>query len=165
MQNVLLDLPPIGKTRRVHGLEHATIHLLSRRVSHVSFSGLSIPFGFWLWGRVEAEEIKHAASEALRRLQAGESQLVLHPRCGTNLAVGGMVTGLAGFVAGLSPNRREGLFEKLPRVIVAATIAMIFAGPLGFFVQERVTTSADAATLSFGSIIRISPTLYFVEVR
>ena len=165
MQNTLFDIPPFGKTRRVHGLEHATIHLLSRRVRHVSFSGLSIPFGFWLWGNVEPEEVSHAATEALRRLQAGESQLVLHPRCGTNLAVGGMVTGLASFFASLSPNTHEAWIEKLPRVIIAATVAMIFAGPLGFLVQERVTTSADASRLSLGSVIRLNKSLYFVEVR
>ena len=165
MGNPILDVPPLGKVRRVHGLEHATIHILSRRVRHVSFSGLSIPFGFWLVGNVEPEEVSYAANEALRRLQAGESTLAIHPRCGTNLAVSGMLTGLTGFFASFSLDPKEHWIEKLPRVIAAATIAMIFAGPIGFAVQENVTTSPDASNLRLGNINRINPSLYFVEVH
>lgn len=165
MGNPILDLPPLGKVRRVHGLEHATIHILSRRVRHVSFSGLSIPFGFWLVGNVEPEEVSYAANEALRRLQAGEGALAVHPRCGTNLAVSGMLTGLTGFFASFSFDPKEHWVEKLPRVIAAATIAMIFAGPIGFAVQENITTSPDASQLRLGKINRINPSLYFVEVH
>jgi hypothetical protein len=165
MSNPLLEIPPFGKVRRVHGLEHATIHILSRRVRHVSFSGLSIPYGFWLVGTVEPEEVSYAANEALRRLQAGEGNLAVHPRCGTNLAVGGLLTGVTSLFASFSFDPKEYWLEKLPRVIAAATIAMIFAGPLGFAVQENITTSPDAANLSLGKITRLNPTLYFVEVH
>lgn len=165
MANPILELPFLGKVRRVHGLEHATIHLLSRRVRHVSFSGLSIPLGFWLVGKVEPEEVSYAANEALRRLKGGESNLVIHPRCGTNLAVGGLLTGLTSLFASFSFDPKEHWLEKLPRVVVAATIAMVFAGPLGFAVQENVTTSSDASALSLGAITRLNDALYFVEVR
>ncbi len=69
----LLELPGIGKVRRVHALEHATITLLSRRHSDLSMVGRSTPRGFWLYGNVEQDELLRTTNEALRRLQGGEA--------------------------------------------------------------------------------------------
>lgn len=164
----LLELPGIGKVRRVHALEHATITLLSRRLHNVNMVGRSTPRGFWLYGNVPREELERAVAEALRRLQAGEAALAIHPRCGTNLAVAGLLTGVSSFLASLSFNQDERPLDKLPRVILAATAAMIVAGPAGLAVQEAVTTCPDAAPLSIGPIKqsqRGGLTIYFVEVK
>ena len=48
----VLDIPYIRKTRRNHGLEHATIHLLSQRVPGLRIVGRSDSGGFWLWGAI-----------------------------------------------------------------------------------------------------------------
>ncbi|MBA3532287.1 MAG: hypothetical protein H0T73_10240 [Ardenticatenales bacterium] len=168
LKDWLLELPGIGKVRRVHALEHATITLLSQRFHRLSMVGRSTPNGFWLYGNVEQDMVEEAVQDALRRLQAGEAELAIHPRCGTNLAVAGMLTGLSSFLASLSFNQDEPLLDKLPRVILAATAAMVIAQPAGLAVQEAFTTCPDASYLSIGKIRqtkRGSLTIYFVEVK
>jgi fructose-1,6-bisphosphatase/sedoheptulose 1,7-bisphosphatase-like protein len=73
-------------------------------------------------------------------LQAGEAALAVHPRCGTNLVVAGLLTALAAILAvGRKPS-----IKKLPDVILATTFAAFIAQPLGLTLQARVTTSPDA---------------------
>lgn len=163
-----LELPGIGKVRRVHALEHATITLLSRRLGRVSMIGRSTPKGFWLYGKVKQDDLKQAVDEALKRLQGGEASLAIHPRCGTNLVVAGVLTGFSSFLASFSFSKNEAMLEKLPRMILAATAAMIFAAPVGLSVQQKVTTSPDASYLSVGKIKQYQKgnlTTYFVEVK
>jgi hypothetical protein len=125
--------------RQNHALEHATIHLLSRRHPQARLVGRSTPAGFVLYGDLSTEEVAHAATEALVRLQAGESHLAIHPRCGTNVAVTGILVGAAGFSAGL--DRRRSWLERLPLALMAATLAAFVAQPLALLVQERLTTT------------------------
>lgn len=154
IRETLLELPGIGKVRRVHALEHATITLMGERDPHLRVIGRSTPNGFWLYGDVQTDEIRTCAEEALRRLQSGQAELAIHPRCGTNLAVAGLLTGFSSFLASASLGRRESPLSRLPRVIMAATAAMMVAQPLGLLVQEKVTTSPDASRLSLGPIKR-----------
>lgn len=164
----LLELPGIGKVRRVHGLEHATITLMSARNPDLRMIGRSTPNGFWLYGDTETDEVRHCAEQALRRLKGGEAGLVIHPRCGTNLAVAGLLTGFSSFIASSSFGRRENPLSKLPRVILAATAAMLVAQPLGLLVQEKVTTCPDASRLSIGPIKRTERgnlIIHFVTVK
>src|SRR5581483_6864729 len=79
-----LNLPYVRRTRRNHGLEHATVHVLNKPVSGRSDAG-----GFWLMGDVSTSEVEAAAREALRRMQNGEHQLAVHPNCGTGLVTTG----------------------------------------------------------------------------
>ena len=81
---MLLNLPLILETRRNHALEHATLHILARTY-HTSMAGHSNPTGFYLLGDIQIEDIADAATEAMKRLKAGESGLAVHPGCGTNL--------------------------------------------------------------------------------
>jgi len=87
MNKSILDFQPISRTRRNHSLEHATIHVLSKKFPNVTLAGMSSPSGFTLIGDVATEDVAEAAIEALRRLREGESQLALHPNCGTNFAI------------------------------------------------------------------------------
>ena len=48
----ILNLPVIRRVRRNHGLEHATIHILSRKVKNLSMAGRSTMRGFYLYGNV-----------------------------------------------------------------------------------------------------------------
>ncbi|MDQ4075026.1 MAG: DUF6391 domain-containing protein [Chloroflexota bacterium] len=168
LKDWLLELPGVGKVRRVHALEHATITLLSRRHRNLSMIGRSTPKGFWLYGDVDKEELESTANEALGRLQGGEASLAIHPRCGTNLAVAGMLTGVSSFLASLSIHKDERTIDKLPRVVLAATAAMLIAQPAGLAVQEGYTTCPDASNLSIGKIrqsTRGKVTVSFVEVN
>lgn len=146
----LLEQPIITALRQNHALEHATIHVLTQRYSHLHFVGRTTPRGFHIYGAVETEAVAAAASEALARLQAGERELALHHRCGTNLAVAGVLAGISSFIA---MGRRPRL-SKLPRVILAATAALVAAQPLGMMMQEFVTTSSQLADVKIEGVRR-----------
>src|SRR4030095_1559647 len=82
----VLDLHPYLATRRNHALEHATIHMLSRKYGDKNLAGHSHPTGFFLFGDLTLDDIRSAIEEAMTRLHAGEKELAIHPGCGTNLA-------------------------------------------------------------------------------
>ena len=142
----ILDIPLIASTRRNHGLEHATVHVLSERHPGVGIAGRSTPNGFYIYGDLTVEQVKAAADEAVARLRAGESRLTIHPGCGTNLVASGMMAGMAAFAA-TSLGKRRSRWESLPTAITAATLALLAAQPVGPLLQERITTSADMSAM------------------
>ncbi len=148
----LFDL--ITRIRRNHGLEHATVHVLSRRRSHLAVVGRSDWNGFTLYGPLDTAEITRAAREALQRLQQGESHLAVHPRCGTVLATTGLLTGLAAFLAiGVDGNSRSRFrWAALPTAVLAATLTAIFAQPLGLLLQERYTVTGQPGNLAIKTV-------------
>ncbi len=130
----------INAIRRNHALEHATISiLLSRHGPHMRVIGRAAPDGFYIYGDIPTERLKEFAHEGLARLQRGESHLAVSPLCGTNLAVAGVLAGLASLFAMGSRNRLQGI----PGAIMAAMLAVIAAQPLGRLVQKHVTTSPE----------------------
>jgi Domain of unknown function (DUF6391) len=149
----LLDWPLIARTRRNHGLEHATVHILSTHHPGISVVGRSTPNCFYIYGDLIAEQIHSAANEALARLRAGESHLTIHPGCGTNLVVSGTLAGAAAFTAVNVGSRRK-RWEMLPMAMLAATVALLLAQPLGPLLQERVTTSANMSTMEILGVWR-----------
>ncbi|MDQ7029755.1 MAG: DUF6391 domain-containing protein [Ardenticatenia bacterium] len=164
----MLELPGVGKVRRVHALEHATITLLSQRVADLHIAGRSTPRGFWLYGDVDTDEVRRAVADALDLLRRGVSSLAIHPNCGTNIAVAGVIAGVMSFLASASWGRREHPINRVPRAVLAATASVILARPLGFWVQAHVTTSPDVHNLHVGEIRRFKRgrlTVHFVEVR
>lgn len=149
----LLNSPRWLRTRRNHGLEHATIHVLTHNNPRRSVAGHSDAGGFWLLGDLTTAEIQLAADEALQRLRSGERWLAIHPNCGTNLVTAGLASGLAGGLA-LRGARRGEWFGRLPVAAVLSTLALLAARPLGTRLQERVTTSGDPGDLQIISIQR-----------
>ena len=87
----------IARIRRNHGLEHATIHVLSEGHKRFSAQGNSDHRGFHLniYGDVTGEEVAAAVAEAHRRLRSGERHLAVHPNCGTVLVTTAMLATLA----------------------------------------------------------------------
>lgn len=148
-----LDLPWIARTRRNHGLEHATVHILTERYPGIGVAGRSTPNCFYIYGELTAAQIHAAATEALARLRAGQSQLTIHPTCGTNFVASGTLAGVAAFTA-MSLGRRRSRWEMLPGAIVAATLALILAQPIGPLLQARITTSADVSALEILGVWR-----------
>jgi hypothetical protein len=137
----VLNLSAITRIRRNHALEHATIHVLSQRHRTLRLVGRSTLSGFFLYGQVDTASVASAASDALIRLQHGEKELAVHPRCGTNIAVAGMMAGLSTF--GVMSGRSRSKLERLPQVILAATLAILLAQPLGEVVQSKITTTSN----------------------
>jgi hypothetical protein len=130
----------LASVRRNHALEHATIAVLLGKVGpNTRLIGRASGHGFYIYGNVPTDKIRESAAEGLARLKQGESQLAVSPLCGTNLAVAGVLAGLASLVA--LGNRSR--WERLPTVLMAAVVAVVGAQPLGRVVQRYVTTSAD----------------------
>lgn len=150
----LLELPIISSTRRNHGLEHATIHVLSERIPNLRIVGRAQPNGFYLYGRVKTEEVAQAANEAIRRMRAGERQLAVHPGCGTNLVASGMLSGAFAFLLLLFSGRRARWYERLPNAVMGGMAGVAIAKPVGPWLQANVTTSADMHAMRVRHIVR-----------
>jgi hypothetical protein len=151
----MLNTPLISRVRRNHGLEHATIHMLSQKHPRTSLAGHSDQSGFWLMGDVSTEDVVTAAHEALARMRAGEHNLAVHPNCGTNFVTSGSVAGVAAATAmfGAGPRWRDKL-ERIPLAMTLATLTLILSQPLGYLLQERVTTSGHPQGLE---IVEVTP--------
>ncbi len=146
-----LNIPYIRRTRRNHGLEHATVHILSRRLKNVPMLGRSTDAGFVLYIDAPQEQVEAAVREALRRMQAGEHSLALHPGCGTSRLTTGLATALAGIVSLSGASRRDG-FNRLPLVVLLMILAVLVAEPLGIALQRHFTTEGDPGDLRIVSI-------------
>ncbi len=150
----LLAFQPIDRTRRNHGLEHATITLLSQKHRGLSMVGRSTSNGFYLYGNVSTEAVEQAAREALQRMKAGEHYLAVHPNCGTNFVTAGFAAAAAAFVGFLGAGNWRARLERLPFVAALITLALIFAQPLGLVIQRDITTSGEMRELEIIGITR-----------
>ena len=140
------------KTKRNHGLEHATITLMLPELRHDRMvAGYSVPGGFIVLGNIDTERIEASAHEGLRRMQAGEADLAISPFCGTNIVVGAGLATL-GVAAALRFGGRG--VRGLSRAFSNATFALVASRPLGRLVQQHYTTSADVASLRITSVSR-----------
>jgi hypothetical protein len=153
-------LAAAGRIRRHHALEHATMHILSRRPRDVTFYARASPRGLVVYGDLPTEDVVSAVTEALARLRNGEYQLAVHPNCGTNLVTAGTLTGLAALIVttvpGMGKKRTSPwhLLSSLPLAILAATLALLVAQPLGQALQANVTTDAEMKNLVLKHITR-----------
>ena len=151
----VLDVPYIRRTRRNHGLEHATIHMLSHKIKDLRMVGRSDSRGFWLLGDVSTHDVRQAVDTALTRMRGGEHGLAIHPNCGTNLVTIAFL-GAVATMAALTGSERDagGRFARLPLVMFGIMMAAIFGQPLGRQIQEHVTTLGDPGDLQ---IVEIRP--------
>ncbi len=140
-----------GAVRENHALEHATIVLLSKRFPEARLSGVSFATGFFVFGDVPTEAIQPTAEQALSRLRGGEPEMAIHERCGTNLAVAGMLTGLSAMT--VSKMRKP--YNTFNNVILASTAALVLARPLGLLVQRYVTTRTPGHTMRVRRVKRM----------
>ncbi len=147
----VLELPIVRRTRRNHGLEHATIHLLTAKKYRLS--GRSSGSGFLLFGDVPTEVVDEAAHEALRRMRNGEHGLAVHPNCGTNLVTSGLLTSLIAMLSLSGTSRRES-FNRLPLTMVLMMFTVLFSQPLGMSLQRYFTTDGNPADLEILRITR-----------
>lgn len=153
----VVDYPLLSRIRRNHGLEHATLHVLSARKPRTPMAGHSDMKGFWLLGDVSVEEVQSAVEEAQRRLRAGERNLAVHPNCGTNIVTSGILAGVAAIVGLFGAGQRfRDKLERLPLVVTLATLALIISQPVGRALQENITTSADLGDLEVVEIRVVS---------
>jgi hypothetical protein len=134
----------IGAVRRNHALEHATVSILLGRLGPgVRMVGRATADGFYIYGDIPTDRLEESAAEGLERLKRGEAGLAVSPLCGTNLAVAGLLAGASSLLA--LGNRSR--LERLPNVLLSATIAVLAAQPLGRLAQRHITTSPDLADM------------------
>jgi hypothetical protein len=151
----ILNFPAVSRTRRNHGLEHATLHVLARRFPGVPLAGHSTPGGFRLIGNIPIEAVAEAVDEAYHRLKAGEHQLAVHPNCGTNFVTTGTLAGLAASSAMLGGKRnRRDLLDRLALAAFLSVAVMILSQPLALRLQKEITTSGDLENLHVSEIRR-----------
>ena len=106
----------------------------------------SDPGGFTLLGDIPVEQARRAVSDALLHLQAGESSLAIHPNCGTNLAVTGVLTTAAALLGSRLSGGKAGWLTggRFGGALILVLPALVAAQPLGLKLQ-KVTTLADVA--------------------
>ncbi|HMN11459.1 MAG TPA: DUF6391 domain-containing protein [Bellilinea sp.] len=135
--------------RRNHALEHATFQILASRVPNLRGGGYSTPSGFYALGKLDINDLMTAAKEAELRLRNGESELAIHPNCGTNYAISGLAAGIVAWAAMLyRPKDFKDRINQLMNVITAVTVALILARSWGPKVQERYTTDPNLRGLT-----------------
>lgn len=158
----VLDIPFIRRTRRNHALEHATIHMLSRRIKKLSIAGRADDGGFYLYGEVETDTVRECADEALGRMQRGEHRWAVHPNCGTGLVTTSLLTSAAAMI-GLAGKREtpQDTFNRLPLVMVLTIGALIVSQPLGLALQEHFTTLGEPGDLEIVEVSRHQPNIPF----
>lgn len=142
----------VRAVRQAHALEHATTHLLSDEGLDGLLVGHADWGGFTLYGPVTVERVARAAQTALTRLQAGEANLAYHPRCGTRLAMRGLLGGLGLWAGWRSPGRNA--IARGATALLAAGAGLLVARPLGAWVQRRWMTTPH---LEGVSIARVRP--------
>ena len=149
---MLLNLPMILETRRNHALEHATLHVLANKYQDRSMAGHSNPTGFFLIGDFEIERIAEAATEALRRLRAGESGLAVHAGCGTNLAAAALLPAAFAWAPIRGAKSTRWRLFLIPIAVVFAVLGYFLSKPLGSWLQKYVTTEADLGDMQIVDI-------------
>jgi hypothetical protein len=158
-----LELSPVSKIRRNHGLEHATIHMLSRRLPGKPMGGYSDVRGFFIYAKAASPELVcEAALEALQRMESGQADLAMHPGCGTNYLVSGIFAGTLAWL-GVQVSRPRRSLDSLALAIMLATLGLIVSRPLGPEIQRRVTTSGVPNGLKVKSVRQLATGLFRVE--
>lgn len=167
-------------TRQIHALEHGTVWMLSNSSSNKSrnlatsylsadnetIGGLSTEKGFYLYGEINPAKLRQAVATALYRLQQGEWNLALHPRCGTNSSVAAMLTTGMAMMAHVTLPKEP--VHQLMGMGLATVAANYLAPDVGIYVQKYITT-AIPFNLKVNKITRITDKTgnsgYFVRLN
>jgi len=150
-----LNFPVLSRIRRNHGLEHATLNILSLHFPNRRLAGYSFPGGFFILGEIPTADLREAVSQALVRMNNGESGLAIHDHCGTNYAASGFIAGLLAWLGMAGVKNKRDKLERLPLVIALATFGFIASQPLGPVLQKRLTTCGDPQGLSIVDVFPI----------
>jgi hypothetical protein len=138
------------RVRQNHALEHATITILSGMIPDLSINARSFSEGFIIFRDLDLGQLRRAVDEALRRLQAGEANLAIHPNCGTNLAVGITLMTVGTMLGMASSNTRT----RVATAAASSVAGWAAARPVGEFVQKHFTTLPDLKGVRVTEIFR-----------
>jgi hypothetical protein len=151
----ILDIPPFLATRRNHAVEHATLKILARKYNDKNLAGHSNPTGFYLFGDMTTDDIRSSIDEAMTRLRAGESELAIHPGCGTNLATSMILPATFAWMPFQGARSLRWRLLLIPVAFAFALFGYVLSKPLGPWMQRNVTTEADLGNLQLEQIILV----------
>ncbi|HRQ39116.1 MAG TPA: DUF6391 domain-containing protein [Chloroflexota bacterium] len=155
----------ISRLRRNHGLEHATIHVLSEKHRNFSAQGNSTLAGFHLniYGDIPETAVMDAVEEAYARMKKGEHHLAVHPNCGTVLLTTAVMATLAAQMVFAAEQRKQRgglslsvLINALPTAVLAVVAALIVSKPVGVQLQARYTVEGDLRDMQLVSIQKVT---------
>lgn len=152
---MILDFPPVLKTRRNHALEHASIHVLSAKYPQRHFAGHSNPTGFFLLGNVSTEEVETAVTQAATRLRAGEKGLAIHAGCGTNLATTLLLSGSLAWLPLMGSKSVRRRLWRMPFALAFAVLGFVLSQPMGPWLQANITTESNLGDLKIVDILPV----------
>ena len=161
----LLNLPFMLETRRNHALEHATLKILSPKYPAVPMGGHSNPTGYFIIGDVDIADLREVTEEALERLRAGESDLAIHPGCGTNYATSGLLAGSLAWFGFSGKGAWHKKLWRLPFILPLVVLVWGLSKPLGPKLQAKVTTEANLGAMEIISIEKVRPALHRIITR
>lgn len=157
----------LSRIQRNHGLEHATVHLLTEYRLPFSVQGQASLKGFRLniYGDVPENYIISAVQEAFMRMKQGHHHLAFHPDCGTMLATSAVcatLAGQAGFllestIASAQEKKKAPFMNSFLTATVFASVALLLSKPLGRAFQTRYTVDGDLGQMQILKIVRIQP--------
>ncbi len=136
-------------------MEHATLKILARKYEDKNLAGHSNPTGFFLFGDMTTPDIRNAIDEAMKRLRAGESDLAIHPGCGTNLATSMLLPATFAWVPFQGTRALRWRLLLIPVALTFALFGYLLSKPLGPWLQRNVTTEADLGNLQLVEIIPV----------
>lgn len=134
------------KVKKIHGLEHATCHVLAQRGYGCS-PGTVDRGGFSIRGSADPSLIFDAAKEALELLKSGRRDLAVHPRCGATLVAVNLLFSLLFLVA----IAFWGGFGFLS-VIGALALAQLLGPVVAPFAQKWLTTDWKVGSLVISGV-------------
>jgi hypothetical protein len=136
-------------------VEHATLKILARKYNDKNLAGHSNPTGFFLFGDMTTEDVRSAIREAMTRLRAGESDLAIHPGCGTNLATSMLLPASFAWIPFQGTRSLRWRLLLIPVALTFALFGYLLSKPLGPWLQRNVTTQADLGNLQLVEIVPV----------
>ncbi|MDI3540605.1 MAG: hypothetical protein PWP66_143 [Thermosediminibacterales bacterium] len=131
------------KLRQNHALEHATINVIQEYYGkELLLSGFAKENGFYIRGPIRPELLEEAAKVGLARLNAGDTYLAIHEKCGTSIAMSNFVASVV-FLLFLFKLGYFNLFN----ILVAMVLANMFGPLLGKMTQQFLTTTHDVSDI------------------
>lgn len=157
----------LNRIRRNHALEHAVVALLLERGVSTPIGGYSTRGGFFIVAAVPTADLASVVTDALSKLNAGESELAVSDHCGTNLATGALITSLITKV--VIGKRKMPLWKRLSLFGAAAIAGGLLGRRVGNEIQRRYTTLARMDALQVASITPVfqgdPPRLHRIATR
>ena len=94
-------------------------------------------------------------NEAYSRLNDGESELAIHPGCGTNLVATALLPATLAWMPLQRARSNRWRLMLIPLALIFAVFGFYLSKPLGPWLQRNITTEADLGNMQVIDIIPV----------